>query len=703
VKWLARIAIAAVVLLAVAVGALALLLPRLVRSDAVRDQIQAASRKALGAELRYAELDVGLLPPSLLVREPALAGAGPGASDVVDARQVALRVELLPLLARSLVIDSLVVEGATLRLVRTAQGIQLPLVPPPRAPAEAGAEPKASEGGGAGFALALRTLELRDATLFLEDRTVQPAVTWELRKTDVRARGKALDAPIDVEASFQLASGGDVSASGTASVAGPLDLDVKLDGVALAPLRPYLGRGAQVEGRLGGAVRILGDVANPSTVAKLSLSGARFDVQDVSVHGDVSLDADLKGLRQEPSGHFDIDASGAELRYGEAFTKPPGTKARLSGRLVAGPGGALGVDDVQLSIRNLQSRVQGTLAPKLRLRIDTQPVDLAGWEALVPALAGAPMRGSVRAEALSLSTEPRALDGTIHLDGVVVRPPDLPEMTLDGDLVARGSQIASRDVVAVVAGQKASLDLQLRDLFGKPSYQTRLGMTGADSNALVSAFAQRKDVLLGPLGLSGELRGGLGDGSPLQQLSGNLDFDVVPGRLVGVSLLREALQQVGGVGGLAAEIAPLVGGRDLRRYYDDHFESLKGVVHIDRGVANQQIALVYSGYGANLKGEVRLADLALDLTGEIVLSPELDATIARGIGAPRDYQGQRRVIPLAAVGGTLAEPKVQVAQSTAREFVGAYARAIAGEQLRRSLGRDGQRILDALGGRRPSQ
>lgn len=697
-KWLVRAALAAVVLFVLAVGVLALLLPRLVRSDAVRDQIQAATRKALGTELRYADLDVGLLPPSLLVREPALAGPGPGASDVVDARQVALRVELLPLLARSLVIDSLVVEGATLRLVRTAQGIQLPLAPPPRAPAEAGAAPKASEGGG--FALALRTLELRDATLFLEDRSVQPAVTWELRKADVRARGKALDAPIDVQASFQLASGGEVSAHGTASVAGPLDLDVKLDGLALAPLRPYLGPGAQLEGKLGGAVQISGDVANPSTVAKLALSGARFDLRDVSVNGDVSLDADLKGLRQAPSGHFDIDASGAELRYGEAFTKPPGTKARLSGRIVEGPGGALSVEDVQLSIRNLQSRVQGTLAPKLRLRIDTQPVDLAGWEALVPALSGAPMRGSLRAEAISLSMEPRAVTGTIHLDDVVVRPPDLPEMTLRGDLVARGSEIASRDVTAVVAGQKASLDLTLRDLFGKPSYQTRLGMTGADSNALVSAFARRKDVLTGPLGLSGELRGGLGDGSPLKQLSGNLDFDIVPGRLVGVSLLREALQQVGGVGGLAAEIAPLVGGRDLSRYYDDHFESLKGAVRVDRGVANQQIAIVYAGYGANLRGEVRLADLALDLTGELVLSPELDATIARGIGAPKDYQGQRRVISLAAVGGTLAEPKVRVAQAVAREFVGAYARAIAGEQLRRSLGRDGQRILDALGGKR---
>ena len=134
-RILARLALAALVLVAAALGALAIALPRYVKSDAVRAKLEAAAEQGLGREVRYADLDVGLFPPSLVVLGPRVAGPTPQAPPALEAEEVALELALAPLLARKLVIDSLVVEGAKLRLVRTKDGVELPVPPePPRAP-----------------------------------------------------------------------------------------------------------------------------------------------------------------------------------------------------------------------------------------------------------------------------------------------------------------------------------------------------------------------------------------------------------------------------------------------------------------------------------------------------------------------------------------------------------------------------------------
>jgi uncharacterized protein involved in outer membrane biogenesis len=230
----------------------------------------------LGREFAYRELGVGLLPPSLLVEEPRLAGEGPGEAALVEAERVALRVALLPLLARTLVVDSLVVDGAAVRLVRTADGVALPLPaePPDATPA---AESAAVESGRAPVSLAVRALELRDAEVVLEDRAVDPPVTWELRDIDVMARGKALDRPIEIEASLKLGSGGAAAVRGTATLAGELDLEVALDALALGPLRSYLDADGALDGLLSGTVRVQGPAASPARIsADLAIHDAHF-------------------------------------------------------------------------------------------------------------------------------------------------------------------------------------------------------------------------------------------------------------------------------------------------------------------------------------------------------------------------------------------------------------------------------------------
>jgi len=125
-KILARLlaAVAAIVILLVI--AAVVFLPDLLESDAVRERIRTAAQEALQREIAYSELTIGIFPPSLVAREVTV--AGPTAKDplLLDAGDVAFRVALLPLLARPVIVDSLVVNDAKVPLIRTPDGLVLP-------------------------------------------------------------------------------------------------------------------------------------------------------------------------------------------------------------------------------------------------------------------------------------------------------------------------------------------------------------------------------------------------------------------------------------------------------------------------------------------------------------------------------------------------------------------------------------------------
>ena len=116
-RILAGLVLAALVLFAAALAALAIALPRYVKSEAVRARVESGAEEALEREVRYADLDVGFFPLSLVVLGPRVAGPTPQAPPALEADEIELRVALAPLLDRTVVIDSLVTRGAKLRLV----------------------------------------------------------------------------------------------------------------------------------------------------------------------------------------------------------------------------------------------------------------------------------------------------------------------------------------------------------------------------------------------------------------------------------------------------------------------------------------------------------------------------------------------------------------------------------------------------------
>ncbi|MGH0033175.1 MAG: AsmA family protein [Myxococcota bacterium] len=689
-KLLRRIAVGLVLLVVLAVGAALVALPRLLDDPSVRGRIEQAARDAVGRELRYAKLELGLLPPSLRAIDTALAGETPADPPLVEARQISLRVALLPLLFQTVLVDSLVVEGATLRLVRTADGIAWPRpdADAERAPrdddAERGADGAEGEASGTGIDLAVREVRLVDTTLLLDDRSVRPAVAWEIRELDATASGRSLDGPIELDLASALGSGGSLAVSGTATRAGDLDLVLRLDDVALAPLAPYLGGDVErLAGRVGGRVSLAGP-ADALETLDADLSGADLDLGlgDLEVRGPVSAQASIARPTADADGSFELDVTDAELLVSGGFTKPPGTKARVTGRVAPADGGGLALEDVKLVIKNFEARGRlGSLDP-LRVELSAEPFELAGWGALLPALADAAPEGRLGLANLRYTAAPQSLTGQVSLDDVSLRSGGAAPIVLDGRLRADGKALVSEALVARAAGQSVDLDARLDDLFGAPRWQVAAAAKDADSNAVVGQLFGKPDTLFGPLGLDATLRGTTG-GDLLQALQGRVDFGIVDGKLAGVSLLKAVTDRLGAVGNLALDLGRAFGGRDLQRFYGDEFELLTGVLDIRDGVARtDDLRFVYQGYVATLRGTLGLADLALDMTGDLTIQPELDAEIAQELNLPDGYEPRSRVIPLAAVRGTLDAPKVRLADGAAVRVASAYASSGYGGELR---------------------
>lgn len=702
-RILVRVAIGLVLLVAVALGALALLLPRLVASDAFAERLRSAARDATGSELRWRELSVGLLPPRVQVAGAALEDPS-GQHAPLEAERLDLRLALAPLLVRTVLIDSLRLDGVRVHLVRDADGVQLPFT----APAEpADASPSQDDAGEeeAGFGLAIRSLVLRGSQISLEDRAVSPATTWELSDVMLEAEGHALDQPLDLKLAAVLGSGGKVEGGGTVALDGPVDLEISLDAVALAPLAAYLGPDLRVAGSASGTVRVKGPPEAPEALdVRLTLDDADVSVADITVRGRVSVEVDLAGPLDAPEGEFRLDATQAELRYGSAFTKPVGTEATASGRLAPGADGRWGVDGMRLKIKNLDSRGSASEGPPLRAQLDAAPFELEGWSALLPALAEVNPSGRVGIDALKVSVAPLELAGRITLDDVVIRAPDRPPIAFRGALVGSGTALRSEGLVATLVDQPIGLEIEVLDLDRTPSYRFAVAAEQVDADALLTALAAKPDTLTGRISVEADVSGPLGgEREVAEAVRGKAALHMGKGRLRGVSLLRGAFDRIGAVGDAAVLAGSARGGSTLQRFYDDEFESIDGTFRIGDGHArSDDLVMVYRHYRVELRGALGLLEQALDFTGRLVIGAEVDQAVAANAGNA-SAAAPERVIPLAHVGGTLSAPKVALTREAAVGLAAAYAlgerRTQVEEKIDERLGEGaGKEVLDVLEG-----
>ena len=690
-------------LLALAVVLLALALPHLVDRPDVRARIKAAAREATGRDVRFEGLAIGILPPRVRVLHPVVSGTTPAEPPLFSADEGALRVALLPLLARTLVLESLEVVKPTFRLVRSA-GETSPSEGTSKAHPGA---PPAGANQGAGLTLAVQHMSLRDGTAVLEDRTVTPPVTWRLEDIQAEAAGSSLAAPIDFSFSARLASGGSLHAKGTGTTSGSVDLQATVEGVDLAATKPYAGKtAASLAGSLGGTLHVKGAAISSSAVdADLKISDADVVMTSLTLRGPLSLRAQLTGVPANLSGTFDVDATNAVLVYQGGFTKPMGTPATLSGQLVHDAQGAFGVEDLHFKIKNLDA--QGTLrtGQRTRLELRAMPFDVGGWESLLPALGGGALRGEIAPGSLAVTTGPLELGGAPALRRLVVQLPGKPPLAIDGGLELAGDAVRTHNLVVHIADQPFGVAAELGALATKPQYRVQLSANRVDAKALVDAFSAHKGVFEGPLTLKSDFAGPLASSPPLlQTVRGTARVDVGRGRFRGVSLLQGTFDQLGSLGALALNAGRTQGGKDLQRFYQDEFESIGGTFVVADGRATtNDLKMVYRDYTVDLRGGIGLADQTIDMTGRLTIDKELDATVASQTAGANTATSSARVIPLAHVTGTLSQPRVSIGAGDAASFAAGYAlgrqRGTLEKKIDEKLGQgSGRQVLDALGG-----
>jgi hypothetical protein len=694
VRRLVRVGLAVLAVVAVAALAVSLWLPRFVRSEGFAARLREAVRESTGQEPSWSALEVGLLPLRLRVEALRL-----GDGSALAAEEADLRVDWLPLLARAVVVDRVSIQGGRLRVVRTAQGLVWPWSGTPAedaAPATPGGEPP---GGAARLAFAVRRVDVERGTLALEDRTATPPLVVELVDVEGSAQGSSPEAPVEVELEGRLASGGRVRAEGRVAPAAELDLVATLDEVALAPFASLAGRDVRLGGAASGRLHARGPARAPDALdLELAMGEAAFVVGDARVAGPVSLRAELRGELARPAGSFSIDATRAEMTYGGAFRKPPGSPASAEGRFATSADGRLRTEGVRVRIQNVggDARIErGGDAPTV-WGLELPPFDAAELAALSPDLAPWKPAGRVALAGFELAAAtPPGLAGRLALDPLRLEPEGRGPIELRGALVGRDGAIASEGLVADVGGQRVEATVEVTGLALAPQHHVTLAARGADGAALIAALSGERDAMEGPVTFDADLRGPLaGGGATLEQLTGEVRFTAGPGRIPGVAPLAAALDEVGTLRAARRD-------ERLRPYTRDRFESAGGRVEIGGGLLrSDDLELRYRGYSLHLRGTMQLADRRLDARGRLRLDEELVAALA---DRPAAAGAGPRELELAHVGGTPASPQVEVEAQAALGLAATLAtvgrRADIERKIDRALGDGaGRDVLQALDG-----
>lgn len=706
-----RISAVLVVILLLALGGLAFWLPSLVQRPAVKARIVEAAKQSTGRTLEYQKLSVGVLPPRLLVEDPQLVAKG---MPPIRARRIALRVALLPLLTRTLVVDSVVVEGADLPLERTANGVEVPglRLGAGGASGQAQKPPAGGEGGkaqgGSGVQVAVRKVSLTGGRVQWVDRTLSPPAHLTLEDVDASAQGVSRDAPIPFSVSMRLASGGRLEAHGKASPSGVFDAKLAVKDLALAPLAPYLGRGTRADGTLGLEAQARGAKGRLDSLdASATLDAKAVGMGATRLQGSVALKAQLSGPFDALTGHFEADATRADVASGQAFHKAAGVPLQVSGRITALGPGRVALDDVALRAASLAGKGRVSVAKKTQVQLSAPPFDVAGLAKLLPGIGGQAPGGRIALDGVRVDMAPLQVFGDITLDGVTV-PVGQGQASLQGKLQGTGDALAGKNLELKLAGQPFRVNVRVASIASRPDLQLQLQGTSVESGELMAALAGKRDLLQGPLTVDSRLGLPLAGGNPVRQVAGTVRFDISPGRLQGVSLLRSTFDQLGSVGEAALLAGRLKGGKTLQKFYGDRFEKLAGTLQIAGGVAKtNDLYLEYDNYRVDLRGSLGLADQKLDMTGRLTIYENVDAALSGAGetlagGAPQAVRPVQRTIPLAHVGGTLSSPKVVITPATAASFAANYltgskqGRKLI-EKLDKQLGPGGgQQVIDTL-------
>ncbi|MEE3329559.1 MAG: AsmA family protein [Myxococcota bacterium] len=704
-----RIALAGLAVVVALVMGVAMFLPSWVESAGFRDEFERFAEENLGRTIDYGAVDIRFLPPRVEIANLEIGGSDATSAPAITARSAVLELSWFSLLRGRAVVDELVIDAATLRMVRTASGIDLLAAAVPAAPAAASAKDNAAP-------VSLERVSVRNATVVFDDRVAVPPVVWKLTETGIVATASPSGGAIDFDLAGILADASSVNVTGSVSLEGPITADVAVHALDVESLRSYAGATRAISGKLDIVAKLVRTSSEAPLEVDLSVSSAQLDavVEELSVSGPLVLAATLKLKGETWSGPVRLELSEAALDYAAGtLLKAAGIPGVLAGKLVRREGSGTQLE-YQLTLHNAVASGAIEAEPRLRIEVDAPPFDLTGWGEMIPALAEMDPTGTLGLEGMVFHGGPSDLIGSLVLGDVLIQSEGASALLLNGFLDALGNKLVPRDLTATAGTAKFAVEGEIADLFddgaGRSLALNLVTPDPVESNDVFSLVEAMRDAVHGALALDADILLPLGadstERSASERLVGDVHFqiggDEAGGRLRGVSLLRKAFERFGALGHAALLALPAKRGTSMDEYYSEDFQVAHATFHIENGEARtQDFEVVHEKYTTRLRGGLRLSDLALDMRGEVVIGEELDAVLAG------TESGRERIIPLARVGGTALDPTVSLKSEDIAVFTARYAlgsNSKLGKKIDKALGAGASEllrgVLDAAGGKR---
>ena len=286
-------------------------------------------------------------------------------------------------------------------------------------------------GAGPAWQFELGEFALRDASISAEDRRTKPVAKVVIAPLSIKVTGASLD----LAKPLSVALDAKINNTGTVNVAGEVtpqpmaaNLNLKLDGLELAAIQPYLAQFTSMTllaGRLGGDANVRYGAQKPALQFSGNLSVAGLHTVDNALHQDfINWDRlDVQGLNfQHDPDRLDIDQITARKFYARVIIEPD--ESINVKRILAAPGAT-----VVAPSGDTRPAVAATAAPA-----PAPPLPRKGRKPLAaPATAAAPAAGSAmpmsikkivlqnsQANFADLSVMPNFATGIQKLEGTVL-------------------------------------------------------------------------------------------------------------------------------------------------------------------------------------------------------------------------------------------------------------------------------------------
>lgn len=596
---------------------------------------QVEARTGLPVELDRAELTLFPLPAA----ELSGVRVGEVAKPLIEADAIRVSVSPLPLLFGKIAISSLELDRPRILVPTNSRG-ELDLPTPPSPPKSESTD-ESDEESASGLGIAVSRYSINDGSLRYQD--------WQLENVN--------------------ANGG-VSLGGGLSLG--LDADVKDVGLL---------RGVEISVDDIRAEQKAWTASGRALSLQLDALRRRFQPElEAQLGGTGELDFDVK----PGASRINLNLDAAQINIPGVFQKPDNAKLRIEAQP---PALATGSPDGPVTVTMGSDTLSGTLKGQ-NFKLAATTLDLAELTRWL-ANESVPKRGQIEIAALDVGFSPLSVTGDASLKAIEI-PVAQGTVVLSGPLRASGSSLEVRPLSIQVGGQTAtgaaSYDL------GNSRVGIELGTQALNLESVVTALRGGDYTVGGTMDSALKLNGP----ASINGLRGAGTLDLVDGRIKGVSFVRAIFGKLADIGMLVAAVK----GKDLSRYEEEEFQKLSGDYEIRDGKVHfNKLVIEYEFTTADLKGSLAIADGALDLSGKIILSEELQDELTG-----ETSRVEKDVIPIAGIGCNVRKPCINLDGRAVASVVGTLA---GGGELRDKLeekiGKEGVDLLEQLlrGGGQP--